>query len=84
MRLKLKGLRDKKQNRLISGFVPIGQLDMSEGLVRGSLGPKTKNDCEVLMMVGLPGAGKSFWAEEWKKKHPDKNFNILVINIHKT
>jgi GTPase SAR1 family protein len=34
------------------------------------------------MMVGLPGAGKTFWAEEWKKRHPDKNYNILVINIH--
>jgi heterogeneous nuclear ribonucleoprotein U-like protein 1 len=69
---------------LILGFVPIGQLDISEGLVRGNVGPKTKNECEVLMMVGLPGAGKTFWAEEWKRRHPEKNYNILVMNIQKT
>jgi hypothetical protein len=30
------------------------------------------------MLVGLPGAGKTFWAENWAKKYPEKNFNIMV------
>ena len=63
---------------LFTGFVPIGQLEVSEGLVRGPVAPKSKSDCEVLMLVGLPGAGKTFWAENWAKKYPEKNFNIMV------
>ena len=32
------------------------------------------------MMIGLPGAGKTYWAENWSKKHPDKKYNILGTN----
>ena len=60
------------------GFVPIGQLGVNEGLVRGSVPPKTKAECEVLMMVGLPGSGKTYWAENWIKAHPNKKYNLLV------
>ena len=31
-------------------------------------------------MVGLPGAGKTFWAANQKKKSPEKRFNILGTN----
>lgn len=32
------------------------------------------------MMIGLPGAGKTFWAEKQRQERPDKNFNILGTN----
>ena len=32
------------------------------------------------MMIGLPGAGKTHWAEKLKKENPEKNFNILGTN----
>jgi GTPase SAR1 family protein len=32
------------------------------------------------MMIGLPGAGKTFWAEKYAKENPDKNYNILGTN----
>ena len=32
------------------------------------------------MMIGLPGAGKTFWAEKFAKEHPEKNYNILGTN----
>ena len=40
---------------LLPNFSPIGQLDLNDGLVRGTRAPKTKKDCEVIQMVGLPG-----------------------------
>ena len=40
---------------LLPNYSPIGQLEIKDGLVRGTKAPKTKNDCEVLQMVGLPG-----------------------------
>ena len=35
---------------------------------------------QILMMIGLPGAGKTFWAEKYAKENPSKNYNILGTN----
>ena len=32
------------------------------------------------MLVGLPGAGKTFWAEKFAKENEEKNYNILGTN----
>ena len=32
------------------------------------------------MMIGLPGAGKTFWAEKYAKENAAKNYNILGTN----
>eukprot|EP00252_Welwitschia_mirabilis_P015978 TRINITY_DN3541_c0_g1_i1.p1 TRINITY_DN3541_c0_g1~~TRINITY_DN3541_c0_g1_i1.p1 ORF type:complete len:750 (-),score=172.85 TRINITY_DN3541_c0_g1_i1:269-2518(-) len=47
------------------------------------LGPQfaKKNECEVLMMVGLPAAGKTTWAEKWAKEHPEKRYMVLGTNL---
>jgi len=65
---------------LMPGFTPIGQLDESDGLQRGPKPPSTKADCEVLMMIGLPGAGKTYWAEKYASENEEKNYNILGTN----
>ena len=31
-------------------------------------------------MTGLPGAGKTFWAEKFASDNADKNWNILGTN----
>ena len=31
-------------------------------------------------MIGLPGAGKTHWAQNYSKEHPEKKFNILGTN----
>ena len=65
---------------LLPGFVHIGQLDVSDGLVRGPVAPSTRDQCEVLLMIGLPGAGKTHWATKHAKSNPEKNYNILGTN----
>ena len=38
------------------------------------------NFLQTLLMVGLPGAGKTYWAEKHRKENPEKRFNILGTN----
>ncbi|KAM5145419.1 heterogeneous nuclear ribonucleoprotein U-like protein 1 isoform 2-T2 [Mantella aurantiaca] len=49
-------------------------------LVRGTAAPKNKGECEMLMMVGLPGAGKTTWAMKHSAENPEKKYNILGTN----
>ncbi|XP_077493656.1 heterogeneous nuclear ribonucleoprotein U-like protein 1 isoform X3 [Amblyomma americanum] len=48
--------------------------------IRGTIGPKKKADCEMIMMCGLPGCGKTTWANEYTAKFPERKYNILGTN----
>lgn len=41
------------------------------------LAPKEQKDCEILMLVGLPSSGKTYWAKQYSKENPEKCYNIL-------
>jgi len=48
--------------------------------VSGAKRPEKREDCEMIMMCGLPGSGKTVWANEYYAKHLDKKYNVLGTN----
>uniref|UniRef100_A0A7N9ATK3 Heterogeneous nuclear ribonucleoprotein U-like 1 n=1 Tax=Mastacembelus armatus TaxID=205130 RepID=A0A7N9ATK3_9TELE len=61
------------------GYTYIHNLDM-EDKIRGTKGPASKSECEILMMVGLPACGKTTWAIKHAEGNPEKKYNILGTN----
>ena len=49
-------------------------------LIRGSVAPRSRQECEVIMMVGLPASGKTVWAIKYAEDHKEKKYNILGTN----
>ena len=44
---------------------------------KGPRRPEARSECEVIMMIGLPGAGKSHWALEKSQQNPEKRYTLL-------
>lgn len=82
----LKNVVVQMQFSIEDGLIPPeGYKPWSDALQDGNgiIGPQfsSKKECEVIMMVGLPAAGKTTWAENWTKDHPDKRYMILGTNL---
>lgn len=43
----------------------------------GNFGPKSKAECEILMLAGLPAAGKTTWAIKRASCSPFEKHNLL-------
>ncbi|CAM6129520.1 unnamed protein product [Calypogeia fissa] len=82
----LKNVTVQMQFSVSDGLVPTQGYKAWDTAVEDGLsmeGPRTGNkaECEVLMMVGLPASGKTTWAENWSRDHPDKRYVILGTNL---
>eukprot|EP00088_Acartia_fossae_P054648 TRINITY_DN6298_c0_g2_i13.p1 TRINITY_DN6298_c0_g2~~TRINITY_DN6298_c0_g2_i13.p1 ORF type:complete len:705 (-),score=257.78 TRINITY_DN6298_c0_g2_i13:235-2349(-) len=60
----------------LEGYTQIGKVE-PENLVRGHEGIKTREECEFILMIGLPAAGKTHWAKQYMAEHPEKRFELL-------
>lgn len=59
-----------------AGFTQLANLSAGQR-IRSTLSPTSRAQSEVLLMVGLPGSGKSHWARTHMKQHPEKQYKLL-------
>jgi len=64
---------------LTVGFNMIQSLP-ADKVLPPSPSPRSAKEAEIIMMVGLPGSGKSYWCEQYAKDHLEKKFYILGTN----
>ncbi|XP_050294295.1 heterogeneous nuclear ribonucleoprotein U-like protein 1 isoform X2 [Anthonomus grandis grandis] len=48
-----------------------------ENKVEGPRRPEKREDCEVLLMIGLPSSGKTHWVKNHIENTPDKSYTII-------
>ena len=64
---------------LLEGYTLMNAV-AEEDRVRGTVPPAKKEECEMIMMCGLPGCGKTTWALKHALENPDKKFTVLGTN----
>jgi hypothetical protein len=62
------------------GFQYIGHLPLADK-VASLQPPKDYRQCQVIMIIGLPGCGKTTWARKQQKENPEKRYNILGTDL---
>lgn len=58
------------------GFMYIMQYPVTDR-IRGLKPPTSKSSCEMIMIIGLPGAGKTTWGINKARDNPEMRYNII-------
>lgn len=58
------------------GYIPI-QEATEEDRECVSTTPVSKSDCEVILMVGLPSSGKTYWSSRHISRNSDRSYKVI-------
>lgn len=70
--------KEKGNEQILEGYTFYDQLPV-ESRVPGPKRPETRAECEVIMMIGLPGTGKTFLSRSIVNENPDKKYNPIGV-----
>ena len=70
-----KVMEDWKE-KLDGAYIKAGSVPMDQR-VRGSARIATREECELIMMVGLPASGKTTWVEKHVADNAEKQYNVI-------
>ncbi|XP_049547014.1 heterogeneous nuclear ribonucleoprotein U-like protein 1 isoform X1 [Anopheles darlingi] len=51
-----------------------------ELIVQGHEGPSSRDCCELIMMIGLPGSGKTHWVNKYLADNSETPYTVLSVN----
>ncbi|XP_068210921.1 heterogeneous nuclear ribonucleoprotein U-like protein 1 [Palaemon carinicauda] len=64
----------------LTRYTYVGHISQQDRVLGGQ-GPATREEAEVIMMVGLPACGKTVWVEKYCKENPEKKYCVLGTNF---
>jgi len=68
--------KEKWKDALDGDYVKVGAVD-EVSRVRGSPRIASRDQCEMIMMIGLPASGKTTWVDKHVADHTDKQYNVI-------
>lgn len=57
----------------------VGKVELDDRIVAARR-PEKRQDCEVILLCGLPFSGKTIWATKHAAEHPEKMYSVLGIH----
>uniref|UniRef100_A0A182QUT2 B30.2/SPRY domain-containing protein n=1 Tax=Anopheles farauti TaxID=69004 RepID=A0A182QUT2_9DIPT len=62
--------------KFLNHFLEENQSSVAAGLK----GPAARECCELIMMIGLPGCGKTTWVQNYLKENTESSFTLLSVD----
>ncbi|KAL7299921.1 hypothetical protein TKK_0007243 [Trichogramma kaykai] len=73
------GQEEPWSNNILEGYQVLQKVDVNDRIV-GPRRPTKRDECEVILLCGLPFSGKTDWAEKHMAEYPDKLYTVLGIS----
>ena len=68
--------KESWKEALSAEYVKVGNVVEGER-ERGNPRVTSRDQCEMIMMIGLPASGKTTWVDKYVAEHPEKQYNVV-------
>jgi len=68
--------KENWKDALDADYVKVGSVEAGDR-TRGSPRIAGRDQCEMIMMIGLPASGKTTWVDKHVSENPEKQYNVI-------